>query len=1103
MTATTSLNITLTGTLQSTLQTGGADAYLVTLDSAGNATLHTLFDAHTTIVPGGLTVTQSLTLPVVSGKVYFVVQSPIGGSLTDLSTVIGQESDINWQNAASFNFRYDSFELTLQNSNTDAGNLTSVEGFGLPMAVNVSYTGGGSASLGYNASGADIFAAIAGMSSQAVSTWQASSPGLTGDRAALSPAQSVGIGASAFTAADWNGYITSLEQTDPTTQQPYANDIHFAGFVNPTVDSNGLYHNGGFYSYTLQWDAGNGIFWLAPEANSQIKGYIAIDPAQLANNIYATEGFVEIYQSQSDYAAGNPYIIYLNSFNGDPAQMNAGANNQWGDVVKQLLTGFTAGFYGVTGQNQQGQTVDLDQSWNWDPTYSFGSSLAAGQSPVYFDPYSAYFFNYSNSYGSGYSDQLMSYYAQGGPLLSLWDPAATGSVANIGITIFDDGETPTGYTTPVIYNYIAPGSGYVAPTFSTTSPANIVLSFTNGAMVLDQTAAEITFSFQTGDPNHPWASVTLDQSLDTTNNTLWQNWDIEQNPDGSYYATPQSTFAPQPAGTVLIGNLPVAASGVSWYQIEVSALDGSAAKTFNLYTTTSGSQFLDPNYAHQAGAIAVDGLATINADPFAQYVNTFTVNFLYSTTTTVDPSLLTQVNSNAVPSSVVIGQVTSDTPSASPGGGGFIALAGQSGMTGNSITTQDGQVGFGWTGLDNATGVPWSSWISGPTNKVDGQSVALVMIAGSNGSTVASIPIVADVDGQWVSGAAQTATLSNDTYTVTMQEYAASDTAYAHPLTAASSPTTLTVSLNDLNLDVAASGVGAFLVDDGSLTAGNWIRLETTGGSLPHGTTLVAYAVDGTGEMVSRDGLRTGVGLDEATLGEVGQVASDSGAALMSGGNSVYLQKGLELRFATVGGSGTIDLTPHVQTTERSDGGVQYQVNGLGLQAQVDNTLALDALMAGSQRSTNTPWVYVDHGDTIHVEVAGSCGSTNTLGFVHIDVDPTTGGWSVGGVAYGNTDAFRAAVVGSLDHGFFYRNGGEFHAAADWTVDGSSGLYAPVLLTQHGNVFVIGRANDDGCEHIRMFGENTFGIEDLSAAAGSDFDYNDMVVRISHSHYQI
>lgn len=39
-------------------------------------------------------------------------------------------------------------------------------------------------------------------------------------------------------------------------------------------------------------------------------------------------------------------------------------------------------------------------------------------------------------------------------------------------------------------------------------------------------------------------------------------------------------------------------------------------------------------------------------------------------------------------------------------------------------------------------------------------------------------------------------------------------------------------------------------------------------------------------------------------------------------------------------------------------------------------------------------------------------------------------------------------------------------------------------------------ANVDGHEHIRMYGENVFGFEDLRAGQRSDFDYNDMIMKV-------
>jgi hypothetical protein len=109
-----------------------------------------------------------------------------------------------------------------------------------------------------------------------------------------------------------------------------------------------------------------------------------------------------------------------------------------------------------------------------------------------------------------------------------------------------------------------------------------------------------------------------------------------------------------------------------------------------------------------------------------------------------------------------------------------------------------------------------------------------------------------------------------------------------------------------------------------------------------------------------------------------------------------------------------------------------------------------------------------------------------------------TGAMSVGGVAHGATDAFYNAVRTALDKGFSVTDGGSsFDTTGNWTVDGKTGYYVPVLLSQYGDTFVLGSANVDGCQHVRVFGENLFGFEDLTAQRGSDFDYNDALVKLT------
>ena len=161
-----------------------------------------------------------------------------------------------------------------------------------------------------------------------------------------------------------------------------------------------------------------------------------------------------------------------------------------------------------------------------------------------------------------------------------------------------------------------------------------------------------------------------------------------------------------------------------------------------------------------------------------------------------------------------------------------------------------------------------------------------------------------------------------------------------------------------------------------------------------------------------------------------------------------------------------------------------------------NNSLSAATTLAEAQRDTGDAFVFLKHGETLNVELAGSSANANTLAFVRVDIDAATGARSVGGVAYGNTAAFTEAVRSHMDGGFHQTHGGDFAATANWTVAGATGYYAPVLITPNGQIFVVGTANPDGHEHIRVYGENTFGFEDLASHQGSDFDYNDMVMRL-------
>ncbi len=524
------------------------------------------------------------------------------------------------------------------------------------------------------------------------------------------------------------------------------------------------------------------MFWLAPLDSSQIKGFIRLTPDNLANSIYSTLGAADIYTSKTDAA---PFL----------ADMNTGANNQWGKVLLDLLTGFTAGFYNATGQSPNDKvatTVDLNRDNNWEPTYAFGQNLASPPSTAYQtnDAYSALFYASTNSYGSGYSDALMSKYTVGGPLLSVSEPDTGLNVPNINLTIFADGETPTGYTPPQYYNYVDPGAGGFAVPDIANPTANFVLSLAssvqhNVGVVLDPTATItlriMTSNGGTGAPT--WKDVAIDGSTGGTFG-LWQNWNLNHDAGtDTYTAVPFSPPVHQPAGSLLINQLPTASAGVSWYQISISGKD------FNLYTTNAGSgKFVNPGLSGNAGALAIDGLATITPPAVSDAsIGTFSVIFASGDTVAYDPTQIVVNTANvgalSLPFAPVVGTLS---------GAAFTALSGQNSPVSNTVTATVSDLAFGWTGLNPLSTTGDTPWIMSYTNKIDGLTIARLTVTSTVDSSVAATTTAtADIDGAWQTSSIH---LANGSYTVTMQGFLAGDSSFAAPVTPVSEVLNLTVS---------------------------------------------------------------------------------------------------------------------------------------------------------------------------------------------------------------------------------------------------------------------------------------------------------------------
>ena len=287
----------------------------------------------------------------------------------------------------------------------------------------------------------------------------------------------------------------------------------------------------------------------------------------------------------------------------------------------------------------------------------------------------------------------------------------------------------------------------------------------------------------------------------------------------------------------------------------------------------------------------------------------------------------------------------------------------------------------------------------------------------------------------------------------------------------------------EVPLQISADGHGIELALNGSsAVAGNWVRLAAQDFGLHAGSTVLVYSVDAAGNY------QAGTDLSLSTMPAVGVggVEDDHGARI-----AARRAIGLSGRGATSCGSPCSTATRSstwrraCSSPARGDGSLQATIGGLHLTAVTNNSMTAATTLAEAQRDTGDAFVFLRQGETLNVELAGSSANANTLAFVRVDIDAATGARSVAGVAYGNTAAFTEAVRSHMDGGFHQTHGGDFAATANWTVAGATGYYAPVLVTPNGQIFVVGTANADGHEHIRAYGENTFGFEDLASHQGS------------------
>lgn len=1122
---------------------GGVWAYLfnntppyTTSNEPANPNWTTLINAGS-LAPGitlGADGNYDITIPltttavpqVSSGVIYLLLQSesPDPGTHHDLISLIGTSEGNIQPNVSNWNYGYSQFEFTLSGSAADQGDLTAIPGYGQHLAVNVSSIVG--ASRGYGLSGSEVEAALINAESAAALKYPSSTTGtpyspLDGKVSMVISPSNGNFGQLYYPSSNWASYLDAFAALTATAGQ-----VNISGMTNGEPDAAGIWHNSQYYSYNVQsvslaaggWGSAGTYFKFSPNAGSQTQGYMLIAQSVLQENLYAAgQGYATLWQ---DSNLTTPYDI---PGSGPNNQFNPSANNEWGNIFTPFFTGFTAGYWGAQAQesnpmnrapasatNLGGGPVNLNNTIDQSSSYAFDLNRT-NTIPTYQhnDAYSELFFNHSNVYGSAFSDNLSNGLTPG-PLVPL--ATNTGDVTNIDLYVYSSTQPADPYyIKPVGANYVALPNGqqdYLVPT--QTSGLQLIVAGLSAGTVLSSTA---TLKLGIYDGNGAFTYV----PLTNTAGNIWQNYNIAGSSTSGWTGASGGSNV---TGTFIINNLPTPAAtpngGVYWYQLVVSDNAGDQ-KVIDFYATSNGT----------AGQIQT-ALVTLAADGQAQIQanNSTQLQLSLNPQLSMPAGLLTfQYNSqfSAMPAAPVVGQIVNGVFQANgafagQNGDGLSTIGSITGTGNPSLTlTEAYDLQFGWTGLNNGNtnsgigsttgnGLPTTAqWISQYTNKIVAGDTAMIVF--KNAATGETLPInvsaVADLDGQWQtttgvqigSGGAQ---LGNGTYQVMMQEQTPTGSDFGPP----SAPLNLTVNVATLAIGSTLSGNGVqFTALGAGAPSGNFLHVDPVQvdhATLAQGADVLLYATNTQGQLLDRDG-HTGSGLTiaDATLARLGLMDSDSGQVLLKFGNSLFLQTDEQLHFAILNKDGSINSNPSVNITPQSDGSLLTNVGGFQFITRADNTLSNTDYLADSQHDTNLPLFYLQHGAKMSVDVAGSAADVNLLAFVKIDLD-SHGAMSVAGVAYGNTAEFRKAVSDHAETAFTVYDGGRtFATQKTWLVQGDSGYYAPVMVTQYGEVLIIGNGNVDGKEHIRLMGANAFGIEDLVASRGSDFDYNDMLVGIS------
>ena len=136
---------------------------------------------------------------------------------------------------------------------------------------------------------------------------------------------------------------------------------------------------------------------------------------------------------------------------------------------------------------------------------------------------------------------------------------------------------------------------------------------------------------------------------------------------------------------------------------------------------------------------------------------------------------------------------------------------------------------------------------------------------------------------------------------------------------------------------------------------------------------------------------------------------------------------------------------------------------------------------------------------TLRLEASSNASDSNRLAFVRMDDNNKV--LSINGIHADGSETFQNIVRQSLinPNEQHLKLSGPSDTTLKRTIQSADfGFYAPVLITAEGAIHTATNlSGHDSPDHLKLLGMNHFGFEDTAADHHSDWDYNDLTLRVS------